>query len=68
MLDSFGETFSQGPGSTPGSRTVPNYGNLYLDGLIIPSLLKRFWPQNTIICKVITICMERRQIRDIESM
>ncbi|KAF2550210.1 hypothetical protein F2Q68_00033362 [Brassica cretica] len=23
-----------GPGSTPGSRTAPNYGNLYLDGLI----------------------------------
>ncbi|KAF2604009.1 hypothetical protein F2Q70_00026715 [Brassica cretica] len=34
LLDSFGETFSQGPGSTPGSRTAPNYGNLYLDGLI----------------------------------
>ena len=34
LLDSLGETLSQGPGSTPGCRTASNYGNLYLDGLI----------------------------------
>ncbi|KAF2555165.1 hypothetical protein F2Q68_00017059 [Brassica cretica] len=34
LLDSFRETESYGPGSTPGSRTTPNHGNLYLDGRI----------------------------------
>ena len=60
VLDRFGETFSDSSGSTPGGRSAPNYGNLYLDGRIIPSPLKRFWPQNSIICN------ERGQIRYIE--
>ncbi|KAF3593226.1 hypothetical protein DY000_02020137 [Brassica cretica] len=34
LLDGCGETFSYGIGSTSGSRTTPNFGNLYLDGLI----------------------------------
>ncbi|KAF3487120.1 hypothetical protein F2Q69_00053960 [Brassica cretica] len=34
LLDSFRETESYGLGSTPGSRTTPNQGNLYLDGRI----------------------------------
>ncbi|KAF2565880.1 hypothetical protein F2Q68_00026308 [Brassica cretica] len=34
LLDGFRETESYGPGSTPDSRTMPNYGNLYLDGRI----------------------------------